>query len=198
MQNPKMLYLDLFTGDVDHIAHSINDPAVLRDELVKLDALAGRIWSSIQASSLANRTLFAVVSDHGMNNVPNIYSQTFSIPDLLNSREGGAHHVLTNRHQFDNYKIAGLDPLVSRVVNPSASSFYLQGQANRYTTAWLDLDGNERAAVSLRNSDLNRIHILLQQLARNDLDRDIRAAAAGYLNTIIDRHRDSGATPSNS
>lgn len=189
LQNPKILYLDLFTGNMDHVAHSINDPAVLRNELVKLDALAGRIWTSIQASSLVNRTLFAVVSDHGMNNVPDVYSQTFSIPDLLNSRGGGAHHVLTNRHQLDNYKIAGLDPLVSRVVNPSTSSFYLQGQANRYTTAWLDLDGNERAAVSLRSSDLNRIHILLEQLTRNDLSPEIREAAAGYLNAIIDRHR---------
>jgi hypothetical protein len=187
---PKFLYLDLFTGDVDHVAHSINDPIVLRDELVRLDALAGRIWTSIQASNLANRTLFVVVSDHGVNNVPSVYSQTFSIPDLLNSPEGGSHHVLTNRHQLDNYKIAGLDPLVSRVTNPSTSSFYLQGQANRYPTAWLDLDGNERAAVSLRNSDLNRIQILLEQLARTDLDAKIRVAATRYLDETIDHHRD--------
>jgi hypothetical protein len=190
LQNPKILYLDLFTGDIDHTAHSINDPLVLRNELTMLDAAAGRIWTSIQGTGEASRTLFAVVSDHGMNNVPNIYSQTFSIPNLLNSPEGGAHHVLTNRHQLDNYKIAGLDPLVSRVVNPSTSSFYLQRQADRYPTAWLDLDGNERAAVSLRNSDLNRIQILLQQLSRTDLNEAVRAAAAGYLNGIIDRHRE--------
>jgi hypothetical protein len=190
LHNPRIRYLDLFTGDVDHAAHSINDPAVLRNELATLDAVAGRIWTSIQATSEASRTLFVAVSDHGMNNVPNIYSQTFSIPDLLNSPEGGAHHVLTNRHQLDNYKIAGLDPLVSRVVNPSTGSFYLQGQANRYPTAWLDLDGNERAAVSLRNSDLNRIQILLQQLSSPDLKASIRVAAAGYLNGIIDRHRE--------
>jgi hypothetical protein len=190
LQIPKFRYLDLFTGDIDHIAHSINDPIVLRDELVRLDALAGRIWTSIQASGLASRTLFVMVSDHGMNNVPSIYSQTFSIPDLLNSPAGGSHHVLTNRHQLDTYKIAGLDPLVSRVVNPSTSSFYLQGQANRYPTAWLDLDGNERAAVSLRNSDLNRIQILLEQLERTDIDSRIRVAAARYLHGIIDHHRE--------
>ena len=113
-----------------------------------------------------------------MNNVPGIYSQTFSLPDLLNSRTGGAHHVVTNRHQLSDYKVAGLDPLVFRVINPSASSFYLNGQADSYPTAWLDLDGNERAAVGLRNSELNRIHVVLGQLARPELTPLIRRAAA--------------------
>ena len=186
LRNPDILYLDLFTGDIDHIDHSINDPRLLRAELRKLDSLAGRIWTAIQASSLASRTTFVVVSDHGMNNVPDIYSQTFSIPDLLNSPAGGAHHVVTNRHQLSDYKIAGLDPLVSRVVNPSTASLYLKDQANDYPTAWIDLDGNERTAVSLRNSDLNRIQILLQQLSRTDLPAPLRQAATTYFRELLD------------
>lgn len=184
--NPDILYLDLYTGDIDHIGHSINDPGLLRMELQKLDSLAGKIWTAIQAGPLAARTVFVLVSDHGMNNVPDVYSQTFNIPDLLNSPAGGAHHVVTNRHQLSDYKIAGLDPLVSRVVNPSTASLYLKDQANDYPTAWLDLDGNERAAVSLRNSDLNRIQILLQQLSRTDLPAPIRSAATAYLLALLD------------
>lgn len=185
----KMEYLDFFTGDIDHVAHSINDPRVLTNELVHLDALAGRLWNAIQDGPLAQQTLFVVVSDHGMNNVPAVYSQTFSLPDLLNSIEGGAHHVITNRHQLSNYKIAGLDPLVFRVINPSTASFYLRGEENEYPTAWLDLDGNERAGVSFRNSDLNRIHIVLKQLARTDLSPVMRPAEARYLTQLLNQKR---------
>jgi hypothetical protein len=189
LEKPGIEYLDLFTGDIDHVAHSINDRKVLEQELTALDALAGRLWNAIQSSPDARQTLFVVVSDHGMNNVEGVYSQTFSLPDLLNSRAGGAHHVITNRHQLSNYKIAGLDPLVFRVINPTTSSFYLQGQEKNYPTAWLDLDGNERASVSLRDSELNKIHIVLEQLGRPELKPPVRQAAAHYLQLLISRKR---------
>ena len=44
-------YLDLFTGDVDHVAHSIDDRKVLEQELAAVDALAGRLWNAIQTNS---------------------------------------------------------------------------------------------------------------------------------------------------
>ncbi len=186
---PSILYLDLYTGDIDHEGHATSDPAALFDVLRGLDALAGRIWTRIQQTSLAQDTVFAVVSDHGMNNVPGVISQSFSLPDLLNSREGGAHHVITNRVQLSDYKLRGLDPLVHRVITSSTVSFYLKNEASRYPTAWLDIDGNERAAVHLRNSDLNKIHILLLQLSRTDLPVNLRSAAATLLRNTIDRHR---------
>ncbi len=124
-----------------------------------------------------------------MNNVPGVISQTFSLPDLFNSAEGGAHHVVTDREQLSDYKLKGINPLVHRVITPSTQSFYLDGQASHYPTVWLDIDGNERAAVQLRNSDLNKIHILLQQLARQKLSAAIRKAAAERICQTIDRHR---------
>ncbi|MDQ2844397.1 MAG: hypothetical protein M3Y72_25805 [Acidobacteriota bacterium] len=96
---------------------------------------------------------------------------------------------MTNREQMSDFKLRGMNPLVYRVITPSAASFYLKGQASEYPTAWLDIDGNERTAVHLRNSDLNQIHILLQQLARADLVPAIRKAAAANIFQIIDRHR---------
>jgi Type I phosphodiesterase / nucleotide pyrophosphatase len=189
LQQPEVFYLDFFTGSLDHMAHATNDPAALYEVLRRLDTLAGRIWTAIQNSPMADQTIFAVVSDHGMNNVPGILSQTFSLPDLFNNPSGGAHHVLTDRYQLSDYKLKGLNPLVHRVITPSTSSFYLQGQASRYPTAWLDIDGNERAAVHLRNSDLNKIHILLIQLARRDLPAEVRQAATAYLRQTIDSHR---------
>ncbi len=151
--------------------------------------LAGRLWTDIQSGPLARETIFVAVSDHGMNNRPEVFSQGFSLPDFFNSPAGGGHHVVTNRHQLSDFKIMGLDPLVQRVITPSTASFYLSGESSNYPTAWLDLDGNERAAVQLRNSDLNKIHILLIQLARADLSPALRRAAAVCLRRIVDRHR---------
>lgn len=189
LQNPEIVYLDFYNGEVDHEGHATNDQAALIEELRRADALAGRIWTAIQTSPLAQETLFAVVSDHGMNNVPGVFSQSFSLPDLLNSPQGGGHHVITNRHQMSDYKIMGLNPLVQRVTTPSTASFYLKGEAGHYPTAWLDLDGNERAAVHLRNSDLNKIHILLLELSKSDLQPQVRQCAAMLLKETIDRHR---------
>jgi predicted AlkP superfamily pyrophosphatase or phosphodiesterase len=189
LQQPRILYLDFFTGSLDHAAHATNDPAALYQVLRRLDTLAGRIWTAIQNSPMADLTIFVVVSDHGMNNVPGITSQTFSLPDLFNSAAGGAHHVMTNRYQLSDYKLKGLDPLVHRVITPSTASIYLSGEASRYPTAWLDIDGNERTAVHLRDSDLNKIHILLIELAKPELQPLVRQAAAGYLRQTIDSHR---------
>ncbi len=189
LKKPEIFYLDFYSGDIDHEGHATNQPAALLDALSRLDGLAGQIWTAIQQSPLASETLFVVVSDHGMNNVPGVFSQGFSLPDLLNSPQGGAHHVITNRHQLSDYKIMGLDPLVQRVITPSTASFYLAGQADHYPTAWVDVDGNERASLHLRNSDLNKIHILLLQLARADLAPNVRKAAAACVVETIDRHR---------
>lgn len=189
LKEGKILYLDFYSGDVDHEGHATNQRAALLEVLRRLDGLAGRIWAGIEASPLAPETLFVVVSDHGMNNEPGIFSQSFSLPDLLNSPQGGAHHVITNRHQLQEFKISGLDPLVRRVITPSTASFYLAGQSGQYPTAWLDLDGNERAAVHLRNSDLNKLHILLLELAKPGLPSEVRAAAAMSVEETIGRHR---------
>jgi type I phosphodiesterase/nucleotide pyrophosphatase len=189
LNDAEIFYLDFYTGDLDHEGHATNNPAALRDDLRRMDALAGRMWTAIQASVLAGETLFVVVSDHGMNNVPSIFSQSFSLPDVLNSPEGGAHHVITNRHQLSDYKLLGLNPLVQRVTTPSTASFYLKDEATHYPTAWLDLDGNERAAVQLRNSDLNKIHILLLELSKSGLQQPIRKAVAECVKETIDGHR---------
>lgn len=189
LKQPQILYLDLYTGSIDHEGHATNDTAALFDTLQQIDVLAGRIWTQIQASIYRDNTLFVVVSDHGMNNVPGVFSQSYNLPDFFNSMAGGAHHVITNRHQLSDYKLVGLNPLVKRVTNASAVSFYLKGQADKYPTAWLDLDGNERASVHLRYSDLNKIHILLLQLANSHLSPELRKAAAECLEQTINRHR---------
>jgi len=177
-------YLDYFFTDYDHIAHLDNEEASAVEVLKRLDALVGRLWNAIQKSGRADETIFVLVSDHGMNSDPQIISQGYNLIRLFNAGEGGAHHVITNRHPLSEYKLRGLDPFVSEVTSPSSESLNLPGEAYLYPTALLDLDGNERASVSLRNSDVNRLHMLLRSVAGD-------AAARHDALALLDRFRPS-------
>jgi hypothetical protein len=55
----------------------------------------------------------------------------------------------------------------------------------------LDADGNERASIYLRDSDLNALQILWQQLARKDLKPEFRRAATDAFFAVLDRRRES-------
>ena len=189
LQNPQIRYLDYFTGDYDHVAHLTADPVSQLDALEKLDALVGRIWNAIAASPLAAHTALVLVSDHGMNTSPTVFSQGFNFVDWFNSPAGGAHHVLTNRHPLTEFKLKGLDPFVSEVITPSQDSNYLAGQADQYPTVMLDLDGNERANIGLRNNTFNVVQILLDQLLQKGLPGPVRNAALTALFSTLDKVR---------
>jgi len=189
LSDPTVQYLDYFTGDFDHVAHAASDVQSQRLALQRIDALIGRVWTAIQATPLAAQTALIAVSDHGMNTQPGLYSQAYNLLHFFNSRAGGAHHVLTNRHPLDEFKLRGLDPFVSEVVTPSEESLYLKGEGNDYPTALLDLDGNERASVYLRNSAFNTLHILFKEINQSGADPSIRRAAIAAFFHVIDGHR---------
>ena len=189
LQNPQIRYLDYFTGDYDHVAHLTADRVSQLHALENLDALVGRIWNAIAASPLAAHTALVLVSDHGMNTSETVFSQGFSLVDWFNSPAGGAHHVLTNRHPLTEFKLKGLDPFVSEVITPSPDSTYLAGQADQYPTVMLDLDGNERANIGLRNNTFNVVQILLDQLIQKGLPGPVRNAALSALFSTLDKVR---------
>jgi hypothetical protein len=189
LSDPAVQYLDYFTGDFDHAAHAASDLVSQRLALQRIDALIGRVWTAIQASALANQTVLVAVSDHGMNTQPGLYSQGYNLLHFFNSRAGGAHHVMTNRHPLDEFKLRGLDPFVSEVVTASDESLYLKGEADDYPTALLDLDGNERASVYLRNSAFNTLHILAKEINRSGMDPALRRAAIAAFLHVVDAHR---------
>jgi hypothetical protein len=189
LRSANVLYLDYFDGDYDHIAHLTNDVPTQYSALKHLDALLGRLWTAIESSPLAKDTILAVVSDHGMNTDPAIYSQGYSLVDFFTSAPGGGHHVITNRHPQSEYKLKGLDPFVSEVTTPSSESSYLRDQSDQYPTVLLDLDGNERASVHLRNNHFNELQITLQRLARKDLPNEQRAAVTRQFYEILDEQR---------
>ncbi|MEI9811193.1 MAG: alkaline phosphatase family protein [Acidobacteriota bacterium] len=114
LKNPNIHYLDYFTGEYDHVAHLTNDPVSQAHELDGLDVLVGNVWTAIEQSPLASSTALVLISDHGMNTSPSVFSQGFNFVDWFNSKAGGAHHVLTNRYPLSEFKVRGLDPSFPR------------------------------------------------------------------------------------
>ena len=155
LNDPNVRYLDYYTGDYDHVAHLADDPLAQLRVIESLDAFVGRVWAAIEASPLAASTALILVSDHGINTVEGTFSQGYSLIDYFTSAAGGGHHVLNNRHALSEYKIKGLDPFVSEVTTASSDSSYLAGQSSDYPTVVVDMDGNERANIALRNNSLN-------------------------------------------
>jgi type I phosphodiesterase/nucleotide pyrophosphatase len=176
LNNPRVRYLDLYVGTFDHMAHHNRDRQSHLVAMKEIDALIGRIWTAIQKSLLADETVFIVVSDHGLNTDERVYSQGYNLVKLLGSAAGGGHHVVTKRRLLMNYAIKGMYFMVPLITTTTSDSFYLKGQSTDYSTALLDFDGNERASIHLRNSDLNLLQILFQQLQRNDLSPTLRPA----------------------
>ncbi|HEU4593957.1 MAG TPA: alkaline phosphatase family protein [Pyrinomonadaceae bacterium] len=189
LKDPRIRYLDLYSTDFDHAAHHNRDRATKLQALRELDAQVGRVWSAIQQTPQAAETALVLVSDHGSNSDERIYSQGFNLVKFLGSAEGGGHHVVTKRRLLNDYALKGINPLVPLIHTTTADSFYLKGQSTIYPTALLDFDGNERAAIQLRDSDLNRLHILLLQLRRGDLSATLRRAATDSFFETIDRRR---------
>jgi len=189
LDDPKIRYLDLMMEDFDHVAHHNNDMQSHLFVLKRMDAVIGLVWTAIQKSSLADETAMVLISDHGINSDEKVYSQGYNLVKLLGSRTGGGHHVITKRRLMLDYSIKGVYPLVPLITTTTPDSYYLKGESTMYPTATLDFDGNERASLHLRDSDLNQLHILLQQLQRSDLSEQLQKAAMDEFFAIIDRRR---------
>jgi type I phosphodiesterase/nucleotide pyrophosphatase len=189
LSNPKMRYLDLMLMDFDHIAHHNNDTQSQVFVLREIDSIIGQVWTAIQQTPDAGDTALVLVSDHGFNSDDKIYSQGYNLVKLLGSRAGGGHHVITKRRLMLDYSIKGVNPLVPLITTTTPETYYLKGESTSYPTAMLDFDGNERASVHLRDSDVNLLHILLQQMQRRDLTEDLRKAVSDAFFGVIERRR---------
>ena len=189
LENPRFRYLDLYITDFDHAAHHNRDRESHLYALQALDAVIGRVWTAIQRSPQAADTALILVSDHGVNTDERVYSQGYNLVKLLGSAAGGGHHVITKRRLLLDYSIKGFYPLVPLITTTTSESFYLKGQSTAYPTALLDFDGNERASIHVRDSDLNVLHILLQQLQRKDLAPATERAMRDAFFKTLDRRR---------
>lgn len=188
-KNPEIDYFDFYLNSFDHVSHLNNSDKSRFEKLRELDRAIGRIWTAIKKSSRAAETALILVSDHGFNAEENTYSQGFNIVKLLTSADGGGHHVITKRRLMLDYSVKGLNPLVPLITTTSKESFYLQKQSTDYPTVLVDFDGNERSSIHLRNSDLNLLQILWQQLQTGKISNQTEKAAIELFFEIIERNR---------
>jgi hypothetical protein len=189
LADPRRRYLELVTTDFDHMAHHNNDRESHLYALKELDAMLGQIWTAIQNSPLASETALIVVSDHGINTDERVYSQGFNLVKLFGSAAGGGHHVVTKRRLLLDYAIKGVNPFYQVITTTTRDSYYLKSQSGDYPTAMLDFDGNERASLQLRDSTLNLLQIILQQLQRSDLSPSLRKALTDQFFKTVDAAR---------
>ncbi len=189
LNDPRVQYLDLYETSFDHVAHHNNDRESHLFALRDLDALVGRIWTAIQKSRQASETALIVVSDHGFNTDERVISQGFNLVKLLGSYTGGGHHVVTKRRLLMDYSVKAIYPFVPPITTSTSQSYYLKKQSATYPTALLDFDGNERAGLHLRNTDLNVLHILLQQLQRQGLSPQLRRPATEAFFSLLARDK---------
>ena len=182
-------YLDLYVSGFDHVAHHNRDHQSHLYAMQEIDRLVGRIWTAIEKSPVATDTALIVVSDHGFNTDERVYSQGYNLVKLLGSAAGGGHHVITKRRLLLDYSIKGMYFLVPLITTTTDESYYLKGRSSDYPTALLDFDGNERASIHLRDSDLNLLHILLQQLQRNEASPAVRPALIELFFKTLDTRR---------
>ncbi len=189
LSDPRVRYLDLLTTKFDHAAHHNNDRDSHLFALKQLDGLVGRIWTAIQNSQFGSETALVIVSDHGFDTDERVFSQGFNLVKVLGSAAGGGHHVVTKRRLLLDYSIKGVYPFTPLVTTTTQQSYYLKGRSTDYPTALLDFDGNERAGLHLRNSDLNVLHLMLQQLQRKDLSPQLGRALRDAFFATLDRVR---------
>src|SRR5258706_4633755 len=187
--DPRFRYLEFVTTAFDHAAHHNNDRETHLVVLKELDAMLGQIWTAIQKTPLAAETTLILVSDHGFNTDERVYSQGFNLVKLLGSPAGGGHHVVTKRRLLLDYAIKGLNPFVPDITTTTSDSYYLKKQSNEYPTAMLDFDGNDRESVPLRDSDLNLLQIILQQLQQVELSPPLRKALTDQFFRTLDARR---------
>ena len=189
LSDPGIRYLDFYLTSFDHVAHHNRDRKSHLHVIQEIDATIGRIWSAVQRTPQASRTALILVSDHGVNTDERVYSQGYNLVKFLGSGSGGGHHVITKRRLMMDYAIKGMNPLVGLITTTTPQSYYLKGQSTVYPTALVDFDGNERAAIHLRDSDLNLLHILLQQLQQKSISPAIKKAATEAFLATINRRR---------
>ena len=172
--------LDFITAlfvTLDHRFHLDSSYRSILRLLVKLDDWFGEVMGAVEQTARRDRTLVAMVSDHGMNLYPVHINYGFPINPWLRRPEFGGHTVLSPEVEDSDHALTRPIPGVdfARVYESPESPY---GEAvpfgsKGYFTAFAANMGNPRFDLFLRHSDLNRLHLLLLESLRlrNDLEK---------------------------
>ena len=172
--------LDFITAlfvTLDHRFHLDSSYRSVLHLLVKLDDWFGEVMGAVEQTARRNRTLVAMVSDHGMNLYPVQINYGFPINPWLRRPEFGGHTVLSPEVEDSDHALTRPIPGVdfARVYESPTSPYgeTVPFGAKGYFTAFAANMGNPRFDLFLRHSDLNRLHLLLLDSLRlqNDVEK---------------------------
>ena len=154
---------------MDHQQHVDPHPANLIHWSVKLDREVGRIFEAVERSSRQSETIVAMVSDHGSEIQPGRTAFSFPITRAFRRPLLGGHTVKTllteSAWSAVSVPVLGLD--YPRIYESPDSPYGKNASGEKgYVTCYIDNFGSGRAAVNLRNDDLNRLHLILLEMKR--------------------------------
>ena len=162
---------------LDHRLHLDSSYRSVLRLLVKVDDWIGEVMGAVEQTTRRDRTLVAMVSDHGMNLYPVQINYGFPINPWLRRPVFGGHTVLSPEVEDSDHALTRPIPGVdfARVYESPASPY---GEAvpfgsKGFFTAFAANMGNPRFDLFLRHSDLNRLHLLLLESLRlqDDLEK---------------------------
>jgi hypothetical protein len=155
---------------MDHQIHLDADYRNILTWLIHVDDWVGGIMAAIQKSGRTRDTLVAVVSDHGLDFDPININYSLPINRWLRDPRFGAHNtiatVVENSAHALSTPIRGID--FNRLYESPQSPYgkRVPGGEKGYVTAFTANNGNPRFDAFLRNSDVNRLHLLLLEIRR--------------------------------
>jgi hypothetical protein len=165
-------YLSPFFTLMDHQQHVDPHPINLVYYLTRLDWAIGNIFKAVGQSKKRDHTIVVLTSDHGSEIKPGQTGFSFPISKVFRERLYGGHNVRTllveNAWSAITTPLPGYDwpRLYESPYSPYSKKGNPETGEKGFTTAFLDPFGNGRAAVHLRNNDLNRLHLILMKLKK--------------------------------
>ncbi len=163
-------FLSVLFSSVDHQFHVDPHYENILSWLIRVDDWIGEILAAVEQSERRDSTLVVLLSDHGLDFDPVQLNYSFPINRWLREAQFGGHSVLApvvedTEHAL-TVPVRGVD--FTRIYESQESPF---GPAVPYgekgfATAFTDNTGNPRFDAYLRNSDLNRLHLLMLEVLR--------------------------------
>lgn len=157
---------------MDHQQHVDPHPRNLIHWLVELDHVMGGVFAAVSQSERRDRTIVVLTSDHGSEIKPGKVG--FSYPMTRHFRQPifGGHTVKTllveSAWKALSTPVPGIDfpRIYESPHSPYGKKRNPEFGQDEYVTCFIDPFGNGRATVYLRNNDINRLHLILLELKR--------------------------------
>ncbi len=169
--------LTILLPSIDHQFHVDPHYENILSWLMRLDGWIGEILAAVEQSDRRDSTLVVLLSDHGLDFDPIRLNYSFPINRWLRESEFGGHTVLAPVVEDTEHALSvpmrGID--FTRIYESSNSAFgtVVPCGEKGFATAFTDNSGNPRFDAYLRNSDLNRLHLLMLEVLRSRKRPDV-------------------------